>query len=97
MPKCKVCKKKLTRGQFCAGIYCTTRWKGWTIDNPPKVEDRVYSRGGKFYGVRTGGTRFCRLEGCGGRRHGVRWLTGKITWPCGKGMKVRKDGALQIV
>lgn len=56
----------------------------------------VYSRDGKLRGRLTGGDRCCQLEGCGGRRHGVRWPDGKMTWPCGKGLKTRKDGQWQI-
>ena len=42
-------------------------------------------------------TRHCRLEGCTGLNLHVKWKNGKYTWPCTKGLKVRKDGHLQIV
>ncbi len=60
----------------------------------------VYSRSGKQRGELTGSSRPCRLESCRGQRLGVRWkLRGKksqITFPCTKGMKLRKDGQWQI-
>lgn len=47
----------------------------------------VYARGMKKpTGKTTGGTRHCGLEGCTGKRIGVRWEDGKLTWPCTKGM-----------
>jgi hypothetical protein len=46
-------------------------------------------------GRTTGGDRRCALEGCFGRRVGVRWTSGRITWPCTKGMAiVRSSGKL---
>jgi hypothetical protein len=50
------------------------------------IQKRVYARGGKRYGLATGTTRRCQLEGCCGTRLGVRWPDGKITWPCTKGL-----------
>ncbi len=49
---------------------------------------RVYPRGSASWGLTTGGTRRCQLEGCTGVRVGVRWPDGKITWPCTEGMRV---------
>ena len=37
-------------------------------------------------GLATGGGYLCRLEGCTGWRIGVRWSSGRITFPCSKGM-----------
>ena len=45
----------------------------------------------------TGGARRCQLEGCLGRRIGVRWPDGRITWPCTRGMMVRRDGQYEIL
>lgn len=45
----------------------------------------------------TGGTRLCQMDGCGGTRYGVRWPNGRITWPCVKGMKARKNGDWEIL
>lgn len=52
----------------------------------------IYARGlpvrprtGKMTGRLTGGSRGC-AEGCRGRRLGVRWPDGQLTWPCTKGM-----------
>lgn len=57
----------------------------------------VFARGGRPRGRLTGRTKRCTLVGCGGVRHGVRWTSGKITWPCGKGLTTRKkDGQWQI-
>ena len=50
----------------------------------------VYDRAGKIKGRTTGSNRFCRLEGCPGTRIGVRWPDGKITWPCSKGIGLKK-------
>lgn len=56
----------------------------------------VYIADGSKAGVLTGNTRLCSMDGCRGLRHDVKWPDGKITRPCGKGMKLRKDGAQQI-
>lgn len=47
-------------------------------------------------GKLTGGERACTLEGCRGKRIGVRWDDGKLTWPCTRGMFIREDGQWQI-
>ena len=52
-----------------------------TIDSPI-----VLNRNHSDWGTYTGITRFCTLTGCNGRRMGVRWRDGKITWPCSKGI-----------
>jgi hypothetical protein len=64
-------------------------------DPTPYMGKRVYSRGGKKFGVVVG-SRVCTLEGCGGMRLCVRWKDNQRTWPCLKGMKTRKDNNLQI-
>ena len=58
---------------------------------------KVYSSDGKMVGKSTGGERACHLEGCTGTKIGVRWSDGKLTYPCTKGMKVRKNGDYQIM
>lgn len=53
----------------------------------------VLNRDGTERGETTGSSRFCRLDGCGGRCIGVRWpkkrgqKRARITFPCTKGMK----------
>lgn len=62
--------------------------------NPAEIMDAiihltttpVLSRDGTEKGYCTGGSRRCRMEGCGGKQIGVRWEDGKLTWPCSKGM-----------
>lgn len=63
----------------------------------PKKDERVWDRGHNIYGVATGGTRACALEGCSGKRVCVRWPDGKHTWPCSKGLKQNEDGSWEII
>ena len=58
---------------------------------------RVYNRDGSEYGQITGTERPCQLEGCRGRRQGVRWADNHITWPCTAGLNMRQDGSYQII
>lgn len=58
---------------------------------------RVYSLDGRASGRIVGGGDFCRLEGCAGVRVSVRWSDGKLTRPCSKGLKKRKDGHYQVI
>lgn len=58
--------------------------------------NRVYSTNGSTFGSKTGGARGCGLDGCGGRRIGVRWPDGKITYPCTAGLVSHSTGANQI-
>lgn len=50
----------------------------------------VLSRDGKVEGVAMGSRRRCQMEGCTGRRLGVRWPRkggkARTTYPCTKGM-----------
>lgn len=57
---------------------------------------RVYARNGRMCGRIVGGRDVCTLEGCPGFRISVRWPDGKLTRPCSRGLKVRKDGHYQI-
>jgi len=66
------------------------------LDANMKSGAKVYSRGGKMAGRIVSNTRDCQMEGCMGIRIGIRWKDGHITYPCSRGMKVRKDGTLQI-
>jgi len=52
---------------------------------------KVVSRDGKETGHTTGSTRRCQMDGCLGRRLGVRWPDGKVTFPCTKGMVAREQ------
>ena len=72
-------------------------WSNPRFGDKPPSPRLVYDRRGTRHGRLTGGSRPCRVEGCGARRLGVRWPDGKLTWPCTKGMKIRKDGEYQIV
>lgn len=57
-----------------------------TDDTAYAMDTPVQARTGKVRGRLTGVSRACQLEGCLGRRLGVRWPDGKLTWPCTKGM-----------
>lgn len=56
-----------------------------------KIPEYVLDREGTDKGKTTGGAFPCRLEGCRGRRIAIRWAEGRMTYPCSKGLKVRKD------
>jgi len=60
------------------------------------ASDRVYSVSGTEFGIRTGGSRMCGMEGCGGHSVAVRWPTGNMSYPCGRALEARADGAVQI-
>jgi hypothetical protein len=62
----------------------------------PNPASRVYSADGTSFGVKTGGGRGCGLDGCRGRRIGVRWPDGKITYPCTAGLISHSSGADQV-
>lgn len=49
--------------------------------------DKMISRDEKNTGIFTGVTRPYNLEGCRGLRHTVKWNDGKISYPCGKGLR----------
>lgn len=51
----------------------------------------VWNRDKTEKGFITGSTRSCRLSGCSGLNHGVKWPDGKVTYPCGKGMRYDRD------
>lgn len=57
----------------------------------------VYSRNKKSKGHTTGGEYSCQMEGCKGKRMGVRWNDGKITFPCTEGMKWINEHTAQII
>jgi hypothetical protein len=57
---------------------------------------KVISSDGKLIGKATGSEQPCRLEGCNGRRIGVRWSDGSISFPCTKGMFYNSKGDMQI-
>ena len=56
------------------------------------AETIVHSRDREQRGVATGNTHECAMYGCSGLRVSVRWPDGRITFPCSKGMTVRKNG-----
>ncbi len=47
----------------------------------------VFSRDGSLKGEVTSTTRRCQLEGCNGKRLGVKWPDGRTTYPCTKGLE----------
>ena len=61
----------------------------------------VIARGDtKPTGLTTGSERICRMEGCTGRRIGVRWARGgkkQLTFPCTKGMEELPDGSWRLL
>lgn len=68
------------------------------MDEPKYVYSRRTKGEKVMRGVLTGSERHCQLEGCLGRRLGVRWPGGRMTWPCTKGMKIVQRGkAWQIL
>ena len=56
------------------------------------IPKKVYSRGRTMVGQTTGSVRSCAMEGCRGRRIGVRWPNGKVTFPCTRGMDFSPKG-----
>jgi len=56
----------------------------------------IRSRDGKEEGLATGSTHRCRLEGCLGVRVTTRWMDGKVTHPCSKGLAELNDGTWKI-
>lgn len=56
----------------------------------------IYNADGSEAGIRTGGIRRCKLDGCGGQRVAVRWPDRKLTYPCTNGMITNADGSMQI-
>lgn len=67
-----------------------------TLTPPAAEPQRVYDRQGRRFGLLTGASHHCQMEGCCGQRLTVRWPDGKRTHPCTKGMTQRADGHLQI-
>ena len=58
---------------------------------------RIYPTEGDEFGVATGTTRRCQLEGCTGVRVYVRWPDGRLTMPCSKGMSSLGEGGFRIL
>ncbi len=65
-------------------------------DSRFKLPKKVWNDIRTEFGVPTGGTRHCKLEGCNGIRLGVRWPDGKLTFPCTKGMSTSNPDEWQI-
>lgn len=65
----------------------------WVLNTRPwsAAGIRVISRTGKTRGRLTGTRRPCNLAGCTGERLTVRWDNGKVTYPCTKGMTLKKN------
>ena len=57
----------------------------------------ILSNDGKHKGHYTGGIRKCQMEGCNGKRHGVRWEDKKLTFPCSKGIREISETLHQII
>ncbi len=75
----------------------TTRSEAWPKWGPATVKgEHIYNREGTEFGLTTGATRRCQMDGCGGERLCVRWPDEHITYPCDKGLIVREDRRRQI-
>lgn len=59
-------------------------------------QQRVFSTDGSTFGILTGGSRRCRMEGCLGRSLAVRWQDGQLTYPCSKGLIDLSSGSMQV-
>jgi hypothetical protein len=59
-------------------------------------QQRVFSTDGITFGILTGGSRRCRMEGCLGRSLAVRWQDGQLSYPCSKGLIDHSSGSLQV-
>ena len=57
----------------------------------------VRSREGADRGKATGNTHHCSMHGSNGVRVSVRWPDGRLTFPCSKGMRTRKNGDWEIL
>ena len=57
----------------------------------------VLSRDGKNKGRFTGGEHTCQMEGCFGKRLGVRWDDGTLTFPCSAGMNWLNEHKVKII
>lgn len=66
------------------------------VERPNPDPLYVYTSDGRRRGEVRGG-RNCQMEGCLGTRLCTLWPDGHMTWPCTRGMKVRKDGHWQII
>ena len=59
-------------------------------DDP--IGQPVWNREGTEFGIATGATRKCRMEGCPSRRIVTRWPSGRVTMPCARAMDFGPDG-----
>lgn len=59
-------------------------------------QKRVYSTDGTTFGILTGGSRRCQMEGCLGRSFAVRWQDGQLTYPGSNGLIDHSSGSLQV-
>jgi hypothetical protein len=62
------------------------------LGEPRKIPRFIWSRDHKAKGSTTGSWCHCRLDGCPGYRLGVRWPSGRLTWPCTRSLKTTKGG-----
>ena len=56
----------------------------------------VFSRNGIEWGITTGGKSRPCFDECPGKRIGVRWPDGELTYVCTDSFAVRDDGAYQL-
>ena len=68
------------------------RGHGVTIDDDLVITEVRSAKG--EYGVPTGSTRPCRMEGCMGASFAVRWPDNKITWLCTRGLEYKGTTAI---
>lgn len=60
------------------------------------LASKVWNTTKTEYGIPTGSTRECKLEGCSGVRIAVRWPDGELTWPCSRGMSSVSEFEMRI-
>lgn len=64
----------------------------------PVRGDRVIERGKKHpTGEVRGSGRRCTMESCGGQKVSVRWLDGKLTYCCDRGLALEQAGTWRLV
>jgi hypothetical protein len=86
--------KRLDRGR---GVWMPGRIAKVDAQGRVVVYGRRGSRLERVAGVIVGTPRRCRLKGCLGVRQGVRWPSGRITWPCSRALVLdKRRGAWRI-
>lgn len=93
--ECKVCDRSGPHSIQASPDLCQPHKNNMPITMTPALVQGfpkfVLDREGKLKGTVTSTSRRCQMEGCNGRRLGVRWPDGKITYPCTKGLAAVPD------